>query len=607
MNLTRPLPTNEFLEMGANPLLTTTSGETFGAVGDTMTDLVTRQARIRDADTRVEVVREPNGMTTLREVPREERLPADTLKQRYPWVDWQKDDSHTDEAARIIADARKAQMVRDDIVARGESVTARYLAPMAGSLIAMATDPLEVAPAFVPVVGPGARALMVGRLGRVGGRIAEGVVEGAVGNALTEPVYYGLSRSQRLDYDMSDALMNIGLGGVFGGAIGTAAAVAGRVWREPRPGIARAGNDIPETLSGYPLGDPRADMTPPQREQALRTAVAQVAQGEPVNVGFRVYHGSPHRFDRFSTERIGTGEGAQAYGHGLYFAESEGVARGYRTSTSYQDVVRQFRGEAPDDADIDEIAGLIGGDTFSPKMDALLAALRDDDWLGFDYPAQAITAALREIDAYDPSPRLREAVDDMGHMYEARVEADPERFLDWDRPLSEQGELVQSLAARLGLAPDALGSDLVAKVGKGPEGARVLREAGLPGLKYLDRASRGAGEGSRNYVVFDDKLITMTRRDDEDMLASAQIDAELAGAGDPLANVSPTGQAKAGSVNPEEDDLLSARMNDLRNRGFLSEDAMRALEEETDGAFTRAGAVRDVMRAAATCAISTPF
>ena len=42
------------------------------------------------------------------------------------------------------------------------------------------------------------------------------------------------------------------------------------------------------------------------------------------------YHGSPHDFDRFDLKKIGTGEGAQAYGHGLYFAENEGVARGYR-------------------------------------------------------------------------------------------------------------------------------------------------------------------------------------------------------------------------------------------------------------------------------------
>ena len=32
----------------------------------------------------------------------------------------------------------------------------------------------------------------------------------------------------------------------------------------------------------------------------------------------KAFHGSPHSFDRFSTDSIGTGEGAQAYGKGLY-------------------------------------------------------------------------------------------------------------------------------------------------------------------------------------------------------------------------------------------------------------------------------------------------
>lgn len=50
--------------------------------------------------------------------------------------------------------------------------------------------------------------------------------------------------------------------------------------------------------------------------------------------GIRAFHGSPHDFDRFSLESIGTGEGAQAYGHGLYFAENEAVARGYRDQIS---------------------------------------------------------------------------------------------------------------------------------------------------------------------------------------------------------------------------------------------------------------------------------
>ena len=42
-----------------------------------------------------------------------------------------------------------------------------------------------------------------------------------------------------------------------------------------------------------------------------------------------VYHGSPYSFDQFSLDHIGTGEGAQAYGWGLYFTDKKEIAEGY--------------------------------------------------------------------------------------------------------------------------------------------------------------------------------------------------------------------------------------------------------------------------------------
>ena len=42
------------------------------------------------------------------------------------------------------------------------------------------------------------------------------------------------------------------------------------------------------------------------------------------------WHGSPHAFTRFSSAHIGSGEGAQGFGWGLYFAESRDVAEYYR-------------------------------------------------------------------------------------------------------------------------------------------------------------------------------------------------------------------------------------------------------------------------------------
>lgn len=44
------------------------------------------------------------------------------------------------------------------------------------------------------------------------------------------------------------------------------------------------------------------------------------------------YHGTPHKFDRFSTENIGTGEGAQVHGWGLYFAENKEVSEKYKSN-----------------------------------------------------------------------------------------------------------------------------------------------------------------------------------------------------------------------------------------------------------------------------------
>lgn len=43
-----------------------------------------------------------------------------------------------------------------------------------------------------------------------------------------------------------------------------------------------------------------------------------------------LYHGSPHEFDQFDISKIGSGEGHQAYGHGLYFAEAEAVSEVYK-------------------------------------------------------------------------------------------------------------------------------------------------------------------------------------------------------------------------------------------------------------------------------------
>jgi hypothetical protein len=85
-------------------------------------------------------------------------------------------------------------------------------------------------------------------------------------------------------------------------------------------------------------------------------------------------------------------------------------------------------------------------------------------------------------------------------------------MLDWDKPLSEQSAHVREALESIGVdtSPKVLkeyGEDVHHKMMQdlgGPDkAATALRDAGIPGIKYLDGQSRAAGEGSRNYVLFD--------------------------------------------------------------------------------------------------------
>jgi len=124
-----------------------------------------------------------------------------------------------------------------------------------------------------------------------------------------------------------------------------------------------------------------------------------------------------------------------------------------------------------------------------------------------------------------------------GRMYEVKINADPEHFLDWDKPLSQQSaydklyeyarndgkyadDIMQILEdatdkthPNYGLTGDHFHDIMKASIGeKQAPISNALKEAGIPGIKYLDQGSRTAGEGSRNYVVFDAATIEILRK-----------------------------------------------------------------------------------------------
>jgi hypothetical protein len=215
--------------------------------------------------------------------------------------------------------------------------------------------------------------------------------------------------------------------------------------------------------------------------------------------GMTVFHGSPHRFDAFDMSKIGTGEGAQAYGHGLYFAESPDVAKQYvmagrNIGFDNRDGVPQYMAKS---------LAMTGGDA-----KAAIGILTD-----------ALSKTKGETKAANLKLAIKQLSEGKGEfgLYHVDIpDDDIAKMLDWDKPLSEQAESVKSLLRGSDIAPDEsvwsqyTGQQLYEgemQAGGPYKGSgwasseaqkavsEKLRKIGIPGIKYLDHGSRFSSGG----------------------------------------------------------------------------------------------------------------
>ena len=243
----------------------------------------------------------------------------------------------------------------------------------------------------------------------------------------------------------------------------------------------------------------------------------------PMGVGHIAYHGSPHKFDKFKTEAIGTGEGAQAYGHGLYLAESPAVATEYQQAVSNAKAPELYRARSTAKGaqnDIDQITGWLNGSTPWPN-----------NTRGQPVSKEFLEKRLKEYqDDLKWSNDLMASREENGVLYKTDIPDEAvARMLDWDKPLSQQNKFVQSTIARQhGVSLEnyrkmmQLDPDKFDKTGKqwvtGNRGAQPdevtsdLFANGIPGIRYLDGGSRSTGQGSSNFVVFDPEMIRILER-----------------------------------------------------------------------------------------------
>lgn len=326
-----------------------------------------------------------------------------------------------------------------------------------------------------------------------------------------------------------------------------------------------------------------------------------------------VYHGSPHIFPaeeglplgRFRAEKIGTGEGAQAYGVGTYTAESPDVAKTYQPrDTRMEEPLMKKYSDA--EKSLQFPAMQVYEDFLLHKTpQEVLANIKESGYSERELQ-QAMRAHKFAADQY--------AKQTAGALYTVDL-PDPivENMLDWDKPLSEQPPNVQKVLQKIGeksrgkaydwrenlamgdayrqIADDFSDRYVIAekramqrgKLGGAPSvneyvadprmgfydsiasakagamrrldpslgsatdefaarhfdqqqrnggyfrvqkigrkngelyASEILRDAGIPGIKYLDEGSRGSGHGTRNFVVFpgEEHRLTILQRNEE--------------------------------------------------------------------------------------------
>lgn len=220
----------------------------------------------------------------------------------------------------------------------------------------------------------------------------------------------------------------------------------------------------------------------------------------------KVWHGSPHDHEGFDSSKIGTGEGAQAFGYGHYFTDAKSIAEWYKDKLSKLDFSKRSDGEPISDALQDKLR-----ESFN------YLSRKQSNLDGYDI-AQDVFDQLPESSVLrkEASQLLRYPPKFGGKLYEVELAPTQDEYLDWDKLLSEQSELVKNRLEDIGvdnfdMNGAALYNEIANKLqipglpysGKGSDksASEYLHSIGIRGIRY--KAEAGKSEAN-NYVIFDD-------------------------------------------------------------------------------------------------------
>ena len=275
----------------------------------------------------------------------------------------------------------------------------------------------------------------------------------------------------------------------------------------------------------YAVNAARMGVSPSELYKQMPLNFAPMNKGDVLNQA--VFHGTPHVWapeegfphGRPRLDKMGTGEGAQAYGWGWYSAENKDVAGEYHkvlTDAPVSRTDRMVTEFGSEEKAIAETKRRLENYKAMPQSD------KRDTFIKFQ------EEILAEFD------RRAKGESNPGSLYSLDIpDSVLPRLLDWDKPLSEQSPEVQQGIAelrdvygQLRSGNNALDGDMSGQhfyqlfsastmAGSQQKASQEMAAAGIVGNRYLDGGSRADGKGTYNYVIWDqptlDKIALLER------------------------------------------------------------------------------------------------
>lgn len=308
-------------------------------------------------------------------------------------------------------------------------------------------------------------------------------------------------------------------------------------------------------VGGFAIGADEWRANSRAQIKSINNTGAFSAEGDVFNQA--AYHGSPHRFEKFDLSKIGSGEGAQVQGWGIYFAERESVGRYYFESLGGSErPIQQVKigslifGER-DGFDysrkasqntLENVRAALSEDVMINQSDALEAhdagkftefVLKTLDERIADYKQQDWQEGVREAEKLrrmlsTPGAVSMKVGETTGNLYKLDIPDEAKaRMMDWDASLNQQPQIVQDALAKSDMfarvlkavntqretlkqkpftslddmTGEAFYQNVSAILGSDKEASLYFNTLGIPGVKYWDGGSRNTAGTLTNWRV----------------------------------------------------------------------------------------------------------